>query len=101
MHYQMKVKFNPFLLKIFSDIIGIYPAGTLVLLTTDEIALVLTNSETDKAHPYVKVVGNKQGLLPTPEWVDLSLPEHDRRQIVRMVDPARYGLDIKDFVLAD
>ena len=101
MHYQMKVKFEPFLLKVFSDIIGIYPAGTLVLLTTDEIALILTNNETDRSRPYVKIVGNRQGLLPTPEWVDLSLPEHDQRKIVRMVDPSRYGLDIKDFVLAD
>ncbi len=101
MHYQMKVKFEPFLLKVFSDIIGLYPAGTLVLLTTDEIALILTNNETDRSRPYVKIIGNRQGLLPTPEWVDLSLPEHARRKIVRMVDPARYGLDIKDFVLAD
>ena len=101
MHYQMKVKFEPFLLKVFSDIIGLYPAGTLVLLATDEIALILTNNETDRARPYVKIVGNRQGLLPTPEWVDLSLPEHARRKIVRMVDPARYGLDIKDFVLTD
>lgn len=101
MHYQMKVKFEPFLLKVFSDIIGLYPAGTLVLLTTDEIALILTNNETDRSRPYVKIIGNRQGLLPTPEWVDLSLPEHAQRKIVRMVDPARYGLNIKDFVLTD
>jgi len=101
MHYQMKVKFDPLLLKIFNDIIGIYPAGTLVLLTTDEIALVLTNNEKDKARPYVKIVGNRQGLLETPQWIDLSLPEHAERRIVRMVDPVRYGLDIRDFILKD
>jgi len=101
MHFQMKEKFDSFLLKIFSNIIGIYPTGTLVLLTTDELALVLTNNETDRARPYVKIIGNKQGLLQTPEWLDLSLPEHDHRKIIRMVDPTRYGLDIKDFVLTD
>ncbi len=101
MYYQMNTKFDPFLLKIFSNIIGIYPAGTLVLLTTDEIALVLTNNETDKARPYVKIVGNRQGLLPTPEWADLSIPEHAHRKIARMIDPSCYGLDIKDFILTD
>ncbi|MFH1372712.1 MAG: HD domain-containing phosphohydrolase [bacterium] len=101
MSYQMKVKFDPFLLKIFNDVIGIYPAGTLVLLTTDEIALVLTNNDVDKSRPYLKVVGNKQGLLQAPEWVDLSLPEHSARRIVRAVDPAHHGLDIKSFVLTD
>jgi HD-GYP domain-containing protein (c-di-GMP phosphodiesterase class II) len=101
MHYQMKVKFDPLLLKIFTDIIGIYPAGTLVLLTTDEIALVLTVNEKDKARPYVKIVGNREGLLETPEWVDLSLPEQAHRRIIRAIDPSRYGLDVRDFILTD
>lgn len=101
MHYQMKIKFDEFLLKIFNDIIGIYPAGSLVLLTSDEIALVLTNNEHDKARPFVKVVGNKEGLLDNPEWVDLSREENHHKKIVRRINPERYGLDIKDFVLQD
>jgi len=101
MHYQMKVKFDAFLLKIFNDIIGIYPAGTVVLLTTDEIALVLTINEHDRARPYVKIVGNRSGLLATPEWIDLSLPEYHHRKIVRRVEPERYGLNVKDFILRD
>jgi HD-GYP domain-containing protein (c-di-GMP phosphodiesterase class II) len=101
MHYQMKVKFDALLLKIFSNIIGIYPAGTLVLLTTDEVALVLANNEADKSRPYVKIIGNRQGLLETPGWVDLSLPQHAHRKIVRMIDPSHHGLDITQFILAD
>lgn len=101
MQYQMKVKFDSFLLKIFNDIIGVYPAGTLVLLTTDEIALVLTNNDTDKSKPYVKIVGDKQGLLDKPLWVDLTLEENSHRKIVRKVYPERYGLDVKDFILED
>jgi hypothetical protein len=38
-------------------------------------------------------------LLDSPLWVDLSLPEHAARKIVRMVEPERYGLNIRDFVL--
>ncbi len=101
LRYQMSIKFDPFLLKLFNDIIGIYPAGSLVLLTTDEIALVLTNNDIDKSCPYVKIVGNREGLLKTPLWVDLTQPEHSERKIVRQVEPERYGLDIKDFVLKD
>ncbi len=101
MRHQMAVKFDPFLLKLFNDIIGIYPAGSLVLLTTDEIALVLTNNEHDRARPYVKIAGDRNGLFETPLWTDLSLPENEHRKIVRLIDPARYGLDAKDFVLAD
>jgi hypothetical protein len=101
LRYQMAVKFDVFLLKLFNDVIGIYPAGSLVLLTTDEIALVLTNNEQDRARPYVKIVGDRSGVLETPLWTDLSLPDNENRKIVRLIDPARYGLDAKDFVLAD
>lgn len=101
MRYQMAVKFDPFLLKIFNDIIGVYPAGSLVLLTTEEIALVLTNNDDDRARPYIKIVGNRDGLLSEPIWVDLSQPDEKERKIVRMIEPERYGLDIKDFVLRD
>ncbi len=101
MHYQMNDKFDAFLLKIFTDIVGIYPAGSLVLLNTDEVALVLTNNDTDRARPYVKVIGNQQGLLAEQEWVDLSLPEQSERNILRLIDPERYGLNARELILRD
>ncbi len=101
MRYQMAVKFDSFLLEIFNDVIGIYPAGSLVLLTSEEIGLVLTINEKDRARPYVKIVGTKKGLLDDPLWVDLSLSENAHRKIVRLIDPARYGLDMKAFILKD
>ena len=99
MRYQMTAKFDPLLLKVFNDIVGIYPAGSLVLLTTDEIALILTNNDDEPLRPYVKIVGNRDGLLDEPLWADLRMAEHDARKIVRMVDPERYGLNVRDFIL--
>ncbi len=101
MRFQMTIKFDPFLLKMFGDIIGIFPAGSLVLLNSEEIALVVTNSETDKSRPYVKIVANREGFLPEPEWADLSLPEQEHRKIIRQIDPEKYGLDLNLFILGD
>jgi HD-GYP domain-containing protein (c-di-GMP phosphodiesterase class II) len=101
MRYQMSAKFDPFLLKLFNDIIGVYPAGSLVLLSTDELGLVLTNNETEPLRPFIKIVGDRAGLLGEPIWVDLSLPENADRQLLRQIEPERYGLDIKDFILED
>lgn len=101
MRMQMTVKFDPFLLKIFTNVVGIYPSGSLVLLSSNEIALVLTNNEQNLARPYVKIVGNKAGLLENPIWLDLALPENEDRKVLRMIDPARYGLDTKNFILKD
>ncbi|MDH4034096.1 MAG: HD domain-containing protein [candidate division Zixibacteria bacterium] len=101
MHFQMHAKFDAFLLKLFTDVVGIYPAGSLVLLSTDEVALILTNSETDRNRPYVKIIGNQQGPLSEPEWADLSLPEESARVVVRLIDPERYGLNTRDLILRD
>jgi len=101
MRFQMASKFDPFLLKLFNDVIGVYPAGSLVLLSTDEIALILTNNEKEPLRPYVKIVGDRSGLLAEPHWVDLSLPEQADRKLVRQIDPARYGLNVRDFILSD
>ncbi|MBK7142061.1 MAG: HD domain-containing protein [bacterium] len=101
MRSQMAIKFDPFLLKIFTNVVGIYPSGSLVLLSTNEIALVLTNNEQNLARPYIKIVGNRAGLLDNPIWIDLALPENEDRKVMRMIDPSRYGLDVKNFILQD
>ncbi|MDF1546123.1 MAG: HD domain-containing protein [bacterium] len=101
MQHQMKSKFDSFLLRIFTDVVGIYPSGSLVLLTTDEVALVLTNNDVDKSRPYVKIIGNAEGLLPTAEWVDLAAEFQAHRKIVRLIEPERYGLRVEDFILDD
>jgi len=101
MRFQMTVKFDPFLLKIFNDVIGIYPAGSLVLLNTDELALVLTTNEADKARPVIKILGDRDGFFDKPHWADLTSAENSHRSIVRLVEPERYDLDMKDFILQD
>jgi HD-GYP domain-containing protein (c-di-GMP phosphodiesterase class II) len=101
MQFQMGNKFDKFILKMFTDIIGAYPVGSLVLLNTDEIAMILSTNENDKARPFVKVVGDRDGLLETGIWIDLAREENYDRKIVRKIDPEIYGLDIKDFILED
>jgi len=101
MRFQMQVKFNTFLLKIFNDIIGIYPAGSLVLLSSNEIAMILTNNDTDKARPLVKIIGDRDGLFAKPTWADLASEEHRHRRVIRIIDPERYGIDIKNYILED
>jgi len=101
MLYQMKIKFDTFLLKIFTNIVGSYPAGSLVLLSSEEIALILTNNDKASGRPFVKIVGDKDGLLESPIWADLAQPDQGRREVLRLIDPDRYGLNAKDFILED
>lgn len=101
MRFQMTVKFDPVLLRVFVDVVGVYPSGSLVLLSTHQLAVVLTQNEADKTRPYVKIVGDREGLYDSPTWADLSVPEFAGCRIIRMVDPEKYGLNLERFILQD
>ncbi len=98
-------KFDPFLLKAFVNVIGIYPTGTLLLLDSDELAIVISNDPENIFRPRVKVIANKNGLISEPRVADLSAREPDSdsyvRNVNRVVDAEKYNIDISTFVLAE
>ena len=55
------VKFDPHLLKVMINIVGIYPSGSLLLLDTGELALVTANNPDDIFRPEVKIIADTQG----------------------------------------
>ena len=94
--------FDSHLVRRFVQLIGIYPAGSLVRLNTGEIAVVATVYAPDPNRPHVKVVAAASGTrLETP--VDVNLWEgnrsaHRSRAIVAPVDPAELDIDALSFL---
>lgn len=91
--------FDPTLLKLFVNCVGIVPIGSLVLLNTNELAVVLkpNPSKTAVQQPIVKVISDTQGN-PLEEGPELDLAETDAsgeylRWIVRLVDNTEYRFD--------
>ena len=84
---QMGRHYDPTLTKLFINLIGIFPVGETVLLSTGERALVVKSpsleaSQVNKsvAHrPVVKLLGGSQRLM------DLSLEAHRGVKIVQIV----------------
>jgi len=99
-------EFHPLLLKIFINMMGGYPVGTLVLLDSGEIAVVLeTNAEISFFHrPKVKLITDRQGNKTDGEAVDLAEtnPKTGKylRTIVKSLDPEAYQIDTADYFLA-
>ena len=91
--------FDPTLMKLFMICVGIIPIGSLVLLDTDEYAVVLKPA-TDPAnaeHPYVKVITNEEGT-PVDDGREIDLQEKDESgeyccNIVRLIDTAENKFD--------
>lgn len=94
---------DPVLVKAFINLTGIYPVGTVVVLDTFELAIVLAANPDAKAlsRPLVRILTDDRGnLLEDPTPVDLTVRTPDgqfARTIIRTEDPQRYGIRITDY----
>lgn len=91
--------FHPTLLKLFVNCVGLIPIGSLVVLDTGELAVVLKPAMTksDAERPRVKVIADTQ-RIPIENGEELDLTEKDdtgnyRWNIVRLVDTTDYNFD--------
>lgn len=98
--------YDPLLVKAFLNVTGIYPIGTLVILDTFELAVVVAaNPDPQRLHqPIVKILADPFGLaLPEPIIVDLSELDPEtgapRRSIIKTTDPEKYGIRISDYFI--
>lgn len=94
-------QFDALLLKVFMQMIGVYPVGSLVLLDTGELAVVLAPHPEPElwARPRVRIVRGAEGTL-SRSAIEVNLDETDPittrplRSIVKGVDPQDYAIDI-------
>lgn len=86
---------DPDLVHEFIRCLGIYPIGSVVLLESGRLAVVIETNEKDQRLPVVRVFYNlrlRQHI--TLERLDLSGPKNQDR-IVQSVDPRDHQVDIK------
>lgn len=90
--------FNPLLLKVFINTIGIFPVGSVVRLNTDEIAIVSRTNPNDLVKPEVKVIADRDGLKPELKIIDLSAEEAANIHIAGVIDGDKYNIDPANFI---
>jgi len=94
---------DPVVVKAFINLTGIYPVGTVVVLDTFELAIVLAANPdaTALSRPLVRILMDDRGnLLDDPTPVDLTTRSQTgqfARTIIRTEDPQRYGINIGDY----
>jgi HD-GYP domain-containing protein (c-di-GMP phosphodiesterase class II) len=97
--------FDAVLLKLFVNCVGIIPIGSLVMLETSELAVVLKPA-TDKANaerPFVKIITDPQGN-PVDHGREVDLTEKDetgyfRHNIIRLIDNTEYKFDTSRYFI--
>ena len=96
MYEWSKFHFNPALTQEFMRCVGIYPVGTLVLLESGRLAVVVEPHETSLLTPKVNVFySTKSQTYIKPETVDLSrgLGFGGGDKIVRHESPDKWKVD--------
>ena len=76
---------NKTIFEYFVSTIGLFPVGTIVLLNTNEIAIVCGQNKTP-IEPIVIVFLNAEGRKIPPMLVDLSKKSISKRRIIKPVD---------------
>ena len=87
--------FDQHLVRRFVQLLGIYPPGNLVRLSTGEIAVVVQVHAPDPHRPRVRVIIGADGArLDTPQDRNLFATTGDDAQtVIEPVDPADVGVD--------
>ena len=89
--------FNQAQLKRFVNLMGLFPIGSFVRLSTDELGVVTAEHPSDPFRPQVRIVADaKGGMREEPElvntWERDGRGEHPRA-VVEALDPEPLGLD--------
>lgn len=97
--------FDPAIVKVFINMIGIFPLGTLVLLNTNEMGIVTKIQEDTEMidRPKACLLYYGDGEYRKGKVVDLR--ERDeatgdfKRSIVKTLDPNEYNINVAEFLM--
>jgi putative nucleotidyltransferase with HDIG domain len=96
-----KFHFDPALVQQFMRATGIYPVGTMVMLESGRIGVVLEQSEVSLLRPLVRVFyDSKRMLYIPPAEVDLAKPEGHggADKILSHETPEKWGIKLEQFM---
>jgi len=90
--------YDPTLIKVFINIMGVYPVGTLMRLDTDELALVVSSPSRDfSKRPLVCILEKEDdGSYKKKEIINLDERDTETgnyvREIIETYHPSTYGI---------
>ncbi len=93
---------DPLLFKFFTNMVGVYPIGTLVMLDTKELGLVCESSQVFPARPRVMVIVDNRGNRIKGLTVDLTEKNEKEvflRSISKTMDPNKYKINLAEYLL--
>jgi HD-GYP domain-containing protein (c-di-GMP phosphodiesterase class II) len=95
--------FDPVLMRLFVNLMGLYPVGSLVELVGGELGVVVATDPQDPATPVVRMVRDSAGTeidMSSLHLVNLADVERtDGTCITQALDPEEIGIDLSAYLL--
>jgi putative nucleotidyltransferase with HDIG domain len=97
--------FDPAIVKVFINMIGVFPLGTLALLNTNEMGIVTQGQEDTEVidRPKVCLIYYSDGEYRKGKVVDLieadEVSGDFKRTIVKTLDPNEYNINVAEFFI--
>lgn len=101
---QASTKFDPVLMRLFANMIGVFPVGTAVRLTSGRLAVVMAVSRDPSLchRPVVRPITDSNGIQREYPEIDLSQKGETGEypdEVVTTVDADSLGLDISRYFI--
>lgn len=102
MYKQRELKFPEQLVVEFIHVLGTYPIGSVVQLSSGELAIVWEQNREERLSPVVGLItDNRQAKLAKPKLLDLSAQKDSQRiSITRSVNPGGLDINTADYTFA-
>ena len=94
-YHNRDTEFRKDIVDLFVKSLGLYPVGSLVILNTGEVGFVCEPNPENSRQPKVGVFISRykrQRMVPTV--IDLAVTGTEKREIVKVLDPAKYNVDV-------
>ncbi|UCE65964.1 MAG: HD domain-containing protein [Candidatus Zixiibacteriota bacterium] len=90
--------FDPILLKVFINALGIYPVGTVVALSSNQVGIVTRSNPKDPENPKVKIVADESGLLELDQVKVIDLSKESGINVTRIIDGDKYNINNANYL---
>ncbi len=94
-------QYDPLILTVFTNMMGLYPCGTTVSLSSGEVAVVVHPNPDQPKRPLVAVVLDREGSPVDGDFLDLAEKVDGRypATITGTLDPSELGIKVPEHLL--
>lgn len=102
LNVNRKTKFDEQLVRLFIKMIGVFPIGSIIELTTGQVGIVITSNRDDNLRPKVMIMLDQNKVVSKREILNLARTNVDLLgrpiKITRTLRKGDYGIDLDQLV---